>query len=191
MFVEELFKKDIIAKNPTVQRKEGDKKVTNIDEYDFMFGYSEMIKRWKTVVAFLTAFNKKNINVIIIAHAAKIKHVELDGTEYKRIEPDLSVAMGGRHSSADFLRASVDYVFYMESTAQTETAKGFRGKNVSVPVSSEIECFNKPQLKLYTRQTNRFVAKCRANNYNNIHTEYEIDYDKPETQKQIFLDIIK
>jgi hypothetical protein len=191
MFIDKIMASKIMKDEPEVKRDSKMVKVTSIDMYGFMEGYAKLIAMWEIVVAWADKLNTLGIDVIFIAHAAKIKHTDLNGTDYKRIEPDLCVAMGGRHSVSDFLCARVDHVLYIESQAQVEKKKGYMGKAVNVAINGNIDQFNRPEIKLYTRTTNRFIAKVRVTDFSQVADVYDIDITNPETSKKIFEDLKK
>lgn len=191
MFVDKLMAAKIIKDEPKVSREGKMVDVTNIAMYGFMEGYAKLISLWEIVIAWADKLNTLGLDVIIIAHATKVKHTDLNGTEYKRIEPDLCVAMGGRHSVADFLCARVDHVLYIESQAQVEKKKGYMGKSVNVAIDGGLDEFNRPEIKLFTRATNRFIAKTRTSNFKNVQDCYDIDITNPKTSRQVFIDLKK
>lgn len=186
MFVDKLMFAKIIKDEPMF----GGKEVTSVSEYGFATGYGKVVSLWDMVVLWADKLNALGIDVIFIAHAAKINHN--DGkNDYKRLEPDLSVGMGGRHSVSDFLCARCDHVLYMESHAQTEKKKGYMNKEVDVPISGKIDAFNRPEIKLYTRGTNRFIAKVRVVDYTQVKDVYDIDIDSSATSFKLFEDLRK
>jgi len=183
MFVDQLIIEDILAKD---SKKQDPSKKSQIDVLNavgkgFGEGHQLVLRYWKEIIVWADKLNSRGIDVIVIAHAKKVKQVESDGTEYKRMEPDLNVALGGSFSVADLLCARFDNILYIESKAQLEKTKGYRNIEVNVPVTTATAGFNRPEIKLYTRGTNYFLAGVRSADITNIQDVYDIDVFNADT----------
>lgn len=189
-FVDKLITDDIIRKTPEVLRDGKMVKVTSVAMYGFQTGSKEVLTYWEKILAWADKLNSRGIDFTVIAHAAKVKHIDPNGTELKRWEPDLEVAIGGTCSVSDLLCARVDEVLYMESETQTEKKKGYMNKDINVPINGALEQFNRPEIKLYTRQSNYFLAGVRAD-VSNVLPVYDIDVFNPETCKKVWADLKK
>lgn len=192
MFVDQLIVNDILEKDKKkLEPGKSQAEVLNTVGKGFMEGHQLVLRYWGDIIAWADKLNGMNIDVIVIAHAKKVKHVESDGTDYKRMEPDLNVALGGAFSVADLLCARFDNILYIESKAQLEKVKGYRGELVNAPVATALGSFNRPEIKLYTRGTNFFLAGVRSADITNIADVYDIDVFNAESSKKIWGDLKK
>ena len=194
MFVDQLIIDDILLKDSKKHDDTGKKsqaEVLNSVGKGFMEGHQLVLRYWKEIIAWADKLNSRNIDVIVIAHAKKVKQTESDGTEYKRMEPDLNVALGGAFSVSDLLCARFDNILYIESKAQLEKVTGYRNKEINVPVTTAVAGFNRPEIKLYTRGTNYFLAGVRSADIADVNDVYDINVFDPATCRKVWEDLKK
>ncbi len=182
-FVDALIFADVIAKNPTETIKKEEVKVESIGDYNFGRGYAKAIEQWSRFLKGVDALHRKNINVILIAHAHDKNVTSPSGDDYKKTKIDLFEF--GMHSAPNLLSARADWCYFMRSESKTVTQRNAFGAEKTRAINGT------PDVRIYTRSTNAFDAKIRCTNYHDIPDFYEIDIDDEATSKIIFNDLDK
>lgn len=169
----------VISENPKISRGGALFDVTSIADYDYGDGYLMALTHWERFMRAVGIVRDKGYNVLMICHSAYRNINDEQGT---RKVLDLDLVVYGAANTVGVIAKDADWIYLVKSEVCVKKMTG--NKQDKRMIGTE----DRPMRRVYTRETNLFLAGVRAEHEENIPDCYDLDYTG-ETARQLFKDL--
>jgi hypothetical protein len=169
----------VIKENPKISRGGASVDVTSIEDYDYGHGYLLALTHWERFMRFVGIARDNGYNILLICHSAYRNINDEQGT---RKFLDLDLVVYGAANTVGVIAKDADWIYLIKSEVCVK--KMTANKQDKRMIGTE----ERPIRRVYTRETNLFLAGVRAEHEEKIPDCYDLDYTG-EAARQLFKDL--